>query len=120
MSRVFYGDFMQGMDRNTGKPLSGTDHIRQSVQDILSTPVGSRVMLPGYGSNLIHLVDHPTDRTTTIRVVMAAAGALARWEPRIVVNSIDVLQAGGGVIRLSIHATDVENQRAILLENIEL
>ncbi|MEZ2600751.1 GPW/gp25 family protein [Kluyvera intermedia] len=109
---------MQGMDRKSGKPLSGIDHIRQSVQDILSTPTGTRVELPLYGSNLIHLVDHPTDRTTTIRVVMAAAGALARWEPRIVVNTIDVLQAGGGAILLSIHATDVENQRAILLEDI--
>ncbi|CAI1716981.1 MULTISPECIES: GPW/gp25 family protein [Serratia] len=111
---------MQGMSRVTGKPLSGLDHIRQSVQDILSTPVGTRVMRPGYGSNLIYLVDHPADRTTTIRVVMAAAGALARWEPRIAINSIEVLQVGNGVIRLSIHATDVETQRAVLLENIEL
>lgn len=111
---------MQGMDRNTGKPLSGTDHIRQSVMDILSTPLGTRVMLPLYGSNLQSLVDHPDDRVTAIRVVMATAVALARWEPRITVNAINVLQAGGGVIRLSIQATDIETQRALLLENLQL
>ncbi|GDD08501.1 phage baseplate assembly protein [Escherichia coli] len=37
---------MLGMDRNTGKPLSGVDHICQSIVDILTTPLGTRVMLP--------------------------------------------------------------------------
>lgn len=31
---------MLGMDRNTGKLLSGTDHIRQSIVDILTTRWG--------------------------------------------------------------------------------
>lgn len=48
---------MLGMDRNTGKLLSGTDHIRQSIVDILTTPLGTRVMLPEYGSKLFDLVD---------------------------------------------------------------
>jgi phage baseplate assembly protein W len=111
---------MQGMNRDTGKPLSGTDHIRQSVQDILSTPLGTRVMLPGYGSNLQRLVDNPADQVTAIRAVMATAVALARWEPRITVNSINVLKAGEGEISLTVRATDTENQRTILLENIRL
>lgn len=111
---------MQGMSRETGKPLSSTDHIRQSVLDILTTPVGTRVMLPGYGSNLQRLVDRPADHVTAIRVVMAAAVALARWEPRITVNSVTILKAGEGEISITIRATDIENQRAVLLENIRL
>lgn len=31
---------MNGVNSWTGKRLSGTDHLRQSVSDILSTPVG--------------------------------------------------------------------------------
>lgn len=108
------------MNRTDGKPLSGTEHIRQSVQDILATPLGSRVMLPGYGSGLHKLVDHPESSVTAVRVVMATALALSRWEPRITVNSIDVVKAGNGTIIESIRATDIENQRAIFLENIRL
>jgi phage baseplate assembly protein W len=111
---------MQGMSRNDGKPLSGTDHIRQSVQDILTTPLGSRVMLTGYGSGLHKLVDHPENSITAVRVVMATALALSRWEPRITVDGIDVVKAGAGTILVSIRATDIENQRAIFLENIRL
>jgi len=111
---------MQGMNRETGKSLSATDHIRQSVQDILSTPLGSRVMLPGYGSNLLRLVDHPADHVTAVRVVMATAVAIARWEPRVTINTIEVLKAGEGQIIVTIRATDTESQRAVLLENIKL
>ncbi len=73
---------MLGMDRNTGKPLSGTDHICQSIVDILTTPLGTRVMLPEYGSKLFDLVDNPTDPSLAMRIIMESAGAIARWEPR--------------------------------------
>ena len=32
------------MNRNTGRAVAGLEHLRQSVADILTTPVGSRVM----------------------------------------------------------------------------
>lgn len=111
---------MLGMNRGTGKPLSGTDHIRQSVNDILTTPLYSRVMLAGYGSDLPLLVDNPDDRVTHIRVVMATAVALARWEPRISIDAVQVTQAGNGRISINIDATDVETERAIILENMGL
>lgn len=52
---------MIGMDRRTGKPLSGLDHLRQSIGDILATPVGSRRMRPEYGSLLRRFVDLPVN-----------------------------------------------------------
>ncbi|ECG8590756.1 baseplate assembly protein [Salmonella enterica subsp. salamae] len=111
---------MQGMNRTTGQPLSGTDHIRQSVTDILTTPVGSRVMLETYGSDLPYLVDNPSDTVTQIRIVMSTAVALSRWEPRIRINSVNIAQASPGKIALTIAATDVETERAVLLEDIGL
>lgn len=111
---------MQGMNRDTGAHLAGTDHIRQSVKDILSTPLGSRRMLMEYGSEIHDLVDHPDDRSTAIRVVMATAVALARWEPRIQVDAVNVQEAGGGKILIDIKATDIESQLPILLEGISL
>lgn len=111
---------MKGMSRNSGAPLADNDHIRQSVQDILSTPLLSRRMLPGYGSDLHQLIDNPVDRTTQIRVVMAVAVALARWEPRISIDAVSVAQSSDGRVLLTLSATDVESGREQLLENIEV
>ena len=47
---------MTGMDRETGKSLSGIEHLRQSIRDILTTPIGSRVMRRDYGSRLFELL----------------------------------------------------------------
>jgi len=35
---------MTGIDASTGKALGGIAHVRQSVRDILTTPLGTRVM----------------------------------------------------------------------------
>ena len=37
---------MIGMDHRSGLPLSGLAHLKQSVEDILTTPLGSRRMRP--------------------------------------------------------------------------
>lgn len=106
------------MNRNTGAVLSGTAHIRQSVQDILSTPTGTRVMLPDYGSDLLTLVDAPDDRLTQIRLVMATAVALEKWEPRITVQSVSASRTGAGRLAIDLTATDTETQKLIRLEGL--
>lgn len=111
---------MLGMDRNTGKLLSGTDHIRQSIVDILTTPLGTRVMLPEYGSKLFDLVDNPTDPSLAMRIIMESAGAIARWEPRVRIDRINVLAVDIGKITILIIATDIETQRRLEFNNMEL
>jgi len=111
---------MKGMNRNTGKVLAGTDHIRQSVVDILTTPLGTRVMLPEYGSNLADLVDNPLDPTLAIKIIMASAGALARWEPRIRIDRIRTEAIDTGTITIAIEATDIETRQRLELNNLEL
>ncbi len=111
---------MRGMDRNTGKLLSGTDHIRQSIVDILTTPLGTRVMLPEYGSKLFDLVDNPTDPSLAMRIIMESAGAIARWEPRVRIDRINVLAVDIGKITILIIATDIETQQRLEFNNMEL
>ncbi|HGY7751817.1 TPA: GPW/gp25 family protein [Escherichia coli] len=111
---------MLGMDRNTGKLLSGTDHIRQSIVDILTTPLGTRVMLPEYGSKLFDLVDNPTDPSLAMRIIMESAGAIARWEPRVRIDRINVLTVDIGKITILIIATDIETQQRLEFNNMEL
>ena len=111
---------MLGMDRNTGKLLSGTDHIRQSIVDILTTPLGTRVMLPEYGSKLFDLVDNPTDPSLAMRIIMESAGAIARGEPRVRIDRINVLAVDIGKITILIIATDIETQQRLEFNNMEL
>lgn len=84
---------LRGMNRNTGKALSGIDHLKQSIQDILSTPVGTRVMRRDYGSRLPELVDNPMNELTKVELFAATAEALTRWEPRIAVERVFVSSA---------------------------
>ena len=81
---------MNGVNCRTGKRLSGAAHLRQSVTDILTTPVGSRVLVRDYGSDLFSLVDNPRDDLTRLRIIAATASALARWEPRLSVTRVVV------------------------------
>lgn len=74
---------MTGMNAHTGHAISGTEHLAQSIADILLTPLGSRVMRRDYGSLLLDLVDWPLNGYTRVQAYGAVAMALMRWEPRI-------------------------------------
>ena len=78
------------MNRNTGQRMKVLEHIRQSVADILSTPIGSRVMRRTYGSLVPALIDQPNNLATQTRVFSAVASALMRWEPRIDVSKMSI------------------------------
>ena len=77
-----------GINVKTGEFIEGLDHIRQSVADILITPVGSRVMRREYGSLIFDIIDRPISGGLLLQVYAAAYIALKRWEPRIRVDKI--------------------------------
>lgn len=79
---------MIGMSASTGKPLSGAAHLAQSIGDILSTPIGSRVMQRDYGSLLPDLLDQPVNGALPMLLRAATATAIARWEHRIAVSRV--------------------------------
>lgn len=92
------------MDSSTGKGLAGLDHLRQSVRDILSTPIGSRVMRRDYGSRLFELVDAPVNKSTLVEIYAATATALRKWEPRLKVETVRVDKAEPGKLSVSLTA----------------
>jgi phage baseplate assembly protein W len=79
---------MPGMNAQTGRRLEGLEHLRQSVRDILTTPIGSRVMRREYGSLLPELIDQPLNDATLLRAYSAIIIALIRWEPRLRITAI--------------------------------
>ena len=89
---------MIGMDRRTGLPISGVHHLRQSIEDILTTPLGSRLMRPEYGSTIRRFVDLPVSEGWKSAVQAEAARALKRWEPRLELTQVQVLSVLDGRI----------------------
>jgi hypothetical protein len=100
---------MIGMDRRTGARLSGLDHLAQSLGDILSTPLGSRVCRRNYGSILPELLDRPMTPLTRLQVFAATATAIARQERRVRLTRVALeatTTAGAFVLRIIGATTD--------------
>lgn len=104
-------DFM-GMDRATGRAISGTAHLAQSIGDILSTRIGSRVERRQYGSRVPDYIDAPMTNVERTRCYGAAATALLRWEPRLKLARVQLLQdkAGAGMQGRHVFAVDLQLQ----------
>ena len=111
---------MQGTNAKTGKSLDGIAHLRQSIRDILTTPLGSRVRRQEYGSDLFKLIDAPTNRETLIRLYAATAEALARWEPRFRLESVKASQAEPGRVLLDLTGEYLPEGRELTLRGIEV
>ncbi|UVK80702.1 GPW/gp25 family protein [Pseudomonas sichuanensis] len=93
---------MIGMDRRTGQLVTGLSHLRQSIEDILGTPVGSRRMRPEYGSHLRRYVDLPVNEGWKSAVQAEVARALGRWEPRLKLERVRVQAVINGQVTLQL------------------
>lgn len=78
------------------------DHLNQSIADILTTPIGTRVMRPEYGSNCPRLIDRPLNKAFKLDVYAAAAEALHKWEPRIKATRISVESVSAGYAEITV------------------
>ena len=86
--------------------LVDEDDIRSSLEILLSTDVGERVMQPKYGCNLHRLIFEPVDTTLQAYIKDLVKTAILYFEPRIILNDVilnpRVLE---GLIEIDIHYT---------------
>lgn len=68
----------------------GEDNIRESIAVILQTEVGERIALPDFGAGLGAFLFEPNNPATHARIAHRIEDALRRWEPRIVLESVEV------------------------------
>lgn len=111
---------MRGIDANSGKTLDGLGHLRQSIRDVLTTPVGSRVLRRDYGSQLFELLDAPTNLSLRMDLIAATVDALTRWEPRLRVDRVDIAMPRPGQINVHVDGTYLPNGQFITIEGIEV
>lgn len=109
---------MDGINNTTGQRLGGIEHLRQSIRDILTTPIGSRVMLRDYGSRIFDLIDAPMNRSTLLDLYAATAEALATWEPRFKLSKVQAVSATPGRIELDLFGTYLPDGKLIVIDGI--
>lgn len=98
------------MNRHTGSTISELEHIAQSIADILTTRIGSRLMRRDYGSQLVDLIDQPGNPATRLLCYAAIAMAVMRWEPRIRISRVQLTAASiAGQFDLTLDATVIDN-----------
>ena len=111
---------MIGIDAHTGAVLSGVDHLRQSIRDILTTRVGTRVMRRAYGSRLPELVDAPLNDETIVDLYAETVAALLTWEPRISLEQITASIPAPGRVLLSISGVYTPTGEPVTIDGIEV
>jgi phage baseplate assembly protein W len=111
---------MIGTDSTTGKHLTDLDHLRQSIADILNTPVGSRVMRREYGSRLHELQDVPLTSANVVEIYSAVSEALRKWEPRIRLKQVSVASVQDGVMEVDLIGYYLHNGTEIVLKGIQV
>jgi hypothetical protein len=116
---------MNGMHKDTGKPLSGLEHLRQRVENILRTAPAALVLRREYGSELFRLIDAPINASVRARFVAATAGVLNRWEPelkttRVLFDASNSEQVQGGSVSITLEGYYMPTGEPVVLQGIQI
>ena len=68
--------------------ISGAEEIDGAIRMILTTAPGERVMRPDFGCSMWEQVFAPVNPNTLGLIEQSVREALARWEPRITLDSV--------------------------------
>lgn len=108
------------MNINTGEHLEGIEHLKQSITNILTTPIGSRVMRREYGSKLFEKIDRPLNGELIAEIYSDVVEALYDWEPRFELIQVSVQSFAKGFLVLDLEGRYLANGNTIKLEGIEI
>lgn len=102
------------MNRHNGGSMTRREHISQSITDILTTRIGTRVMRREYGSLVPDLIDEPFNDVTRLRVYAATTMAVMRWEPRIRLSHVQMNGADlKGACTLDLEGTVIDSHESL-------
>ena len=88
--------FPPAFDNESGtvNMVSDEDDIRESLNILLSTSLGERVMQPKYGCNLIDYLFEPLSSSVIGFIKDRVENAILFYEPRIIAEKIEVTDDG--------------------------
>jgi uncharacterized protein len=100
MANLFRGLAFPFRKSSTALPASAVDDelIKQSLAQIILTSKGERVMRPDFGSNAAAFVFENNDLVLQETIRSEVMSAIAKYETRVIVRSVDVNQSDAEVI----------------------
>ena len=95
-------------DSNTVTMVSAENDIKQSLEILLSTSLGERVMQPNYGCNLRDYQFESMDNALIGFLKDLVERAILFYEPRIKLEKVDITEAESfeliqGMLRITVH-----------------
>lgn len=92
---------------NSIQMISGEEDIRQSIQIIVTTSVGERIMQPDFGASLSDLMFESITLSLATLLEDRIRTAIFQFEPRIELNGvlIDQDEANAGLILIDVDYT---------------
>lgn len=107
---------MVGISEKTGRMLTRSEHIQQSISIILRTRIGTRVLRRGFGSDVPNLVDAPAiNDEVRLDLIVAVESAIRASEPRVILQSVAPRVVANGKIELALVAIDRETGEQMAL-----
>ena len=107
------------VDRRGGIALARDEtDIEQAIELILGTAPGERPMRPEFGCGVHDFVFDSIDASTVGRMELAIRDALDRWEPRVIVDTVefnlDEVGEGRLIIDIGYHVRATNNMRNLV------
>jgi phage baseplate assembly protein W len=94
--------------------------IEASIFQILGTRKGERVMLPEFGCAIKDLLFEPMDATLKAQIIREAMEALKKWEDRIFVRDIEVVEDNINLAKISIKVSFVLKAGIPIVQQMEV
>jgi phage baseplate assembly protein W len=97
-------------------PLSDAELIKQSVMAVIQTPLGSRVMRPDFGSNVMAYVFESNTQAMGQMLAYEVRRALETWEPRVKVTSVETAhypEQGKVVVTISYYVPSLQKADSV-------
>jgi phage baseplate assembly protein W len=69
----------------------GETNVEESIRILLGTDPGERLFRPDLGAGLRAFLFQPNTVTTRHQISERIARVLARWEPRVIIESVDTI-----------------------------
>lgn len=86
----------------------------ESLKRILETPLGSRVMLPEFGSKLYLLIDRKLDESFKLDFYRYVAEAVEKWEKRIKIERVVLEEVLDSKISYTLYFTNNSSFNGVL------
>lgn len=88
--------------------------VEDSIKRILETPIGSRVMLPEFGSKLHTLIDRKMDESFKLDFYRFTAEAIEKWEPRVKLERVEINDRVEGKLYYTLYFKNGESMQGAL------